>query len=173
MGLIDRLFFPANRFGIPLPLAIILFLVDIVVSLENKILLKAFSFHLCFWISKYISLLQISAGFLLFPKTYQVDASSRKKRSDDTDDSSVWHHMRQMSVNPCSNNSQLCHIIMNIISSEVASLTFLIIYIIMNNNIKHRIVLMLPDARWPSYQNLLSFQSWLVCSAPSYQIMSE
>ena len=32
VGLIDRLFFPANRFGIPLPLAIILFLVDIVVS---------------------------------------------------------------------------------------------------------------------------------------------
>jgi len=52
LGFIDRLFLPANRFGIPLPIAITLFIVDIV----------------------------ISAGFLLFPKAYKIPAQSRRKR---------------------------------------------------------------------------------------------
>jgi len=52
LGFIDRLFLPANRFGIPLPIAITLFIVDVV----------------------------ISAGFLLFPKSYKVPAESRRKR---------------------------------------------------------------------------------------------
>jgi len=49
-GLIDRLFFSSR---IPLPIAITLFVVDLV----------------------------ISAGFLLFPVTYQVEAESRKRRA--------------------------------------------------------------------------------------------
>lgn len=70
---VDRIFFGGQ--GLALPLAITLFLVDIVVSGMNKM-----------WDNfdvKSISL-KISAAFLLFPVTFEVEADNRRSwRSDD------------------------------------------------------------------------------------------